>query len=134
VKTRRKATRRQGRRHSPKRKKTEKALAAPAGANDVWYSIHVIRASKTRHGPRAKWGRLQYAQAAIAMLYPDVVPDNINQAKLVADVNARLNSDPKYRDTGFGYLPRTTVLRALKVHLAANPGLSVLRPATSNAS
>jgi hypothetical protein len=136
VKTRRKAALRQGRRRSPRHKKTEKGSPSRAGAN-VWVSIHVIRGSRTRHGPRAKWGRLQYAQAAIAALYPLGLPDPINQSQLVKDVNAKLESDPRYRETRFGELPRTTVLRAAKTLLDANPGSSVLQavktPPASNA-
>jgi hypothetical protein len=78
----------------------------------------VIHPGKTKHGPR-KWGRLEYAQAAIAALFP-AVPKNVNHSKLARDVNDWLAHDTEYRATGIGKLSRMTVVRALQKLRAAN--------------
>jgi hypothetical protein len=87
-------------------------VAAALGA------AYAVRAGKTKHGPR-KWGRLEYAQAAIAALFP-AVPKNVNHSKLARDVNDWLAHDTEYRATGIGKLSRMTVVRALQKLRAAN--------------
>jgi hypothetical protein len=91
----------------------QKIAASAPGVGGLNANAHVIRASHTRHGPRKTWGPLQWAQAAISALYPAGIPHSIDKAKLVEHVNVRLDQNPEYRATRYGYLPRSTVLRAL---------------------
>jgi hypothetical protein len=79
----------------------------------------VIRAGRTKHGPRSG-GKLQYAQHAINALYPRALPRDVNHLKLWRDVNDLLKRDPDYQATRFGELSRMTVRRALQTLREAN--------------
>jgi hypothetical protein len=97
------------RRRSPRRAPAASSLA---GSGGLKADAAVIRASRTKYGPRPNWGKREYAQVAIAALYSDGMPRNVNQSLLVRDVNAWLTRDPQYRATGLGSISRMTVLRA----------------------
>jgi hypothetical protein len=85
-----------------------------AGAGGLRATVHVIRASHTRHGPREEWGPIQWAQAAIIAIYRGSIPASINKARLHQAVNVWLeNNKPDYSQTD-DWLPRSTVVRALK--------------------
>ena len=79
--------------------------------------VFVIRASKTKHGPR-RGGKLQFAQVAIVALYPLGLPKHVNHLKLWRDIDERLKHDPDYR--AIGKLSRMTVRRALQTLRDAN--------------
>jgi hypothetical protein len=76
--------------------------------------IAIIRPAKTRHGPRRRLRKLEFAQLAIQALYGVHPPRNINGSRLARDVNDWLRKDPSYRATGLGRISRLTILRALK--------------------
>jgi hypothetical protein len=82
---------------------------------------YVIRAARSPYGARPRWGRVEYAQAAIAALCPDgTISPNFNVSKLTRDVQKRLDEDPGYRATGLRPVSRQTVLRALERLREAN--------------
>jgi hypothetical protein len=74
----------------------------------------VIRVGKTKHGRGRKFAKLEFAQAAIAAIYPKGLRADFNQSELTRKVNKHLqrNRDyrKKYKDKKVG---RMTVLRAL---------------------
>jgi hypothetical protein len=88
-------------------------VAAALGA------AYAVRAGKTKHGPR-NWGRLEYAQVAIAAIYQATLPKHVNKLQLTKHVNEVLARDPEYKATGYGELSRMTVVRALQTLRAAN--------------
>jgi hypothetical protein len=73
------------------------AEASFAGRSDAYMNPFVIRAARHKHGPRS-WGKLEYAQAAIAALFPE--PRYITRKKLHGDVTAYLANDPAYQTSG----------------------------------
>ena len=80
---------------------------------------HVIRARKTRYGPKPEWGRIHFAQATILDIYPAGPPRNVNLSQLTREVNAKLSQNPEWR-AGHGKkgnLFRQTVWRAWKLLL-----------------
>src|SRR3954447_14150000 len=70
------------------------AALFPANSN-LHVPVHVIRASKTRHGPRWRWGPSQHVQAAIAAIYP-TLPKSLNVNRLTRQVNEYLSKDPEW--------------------------------------
>jgi hypothetical protein len=76
--------------------------------------IFVIRAGKTKHGPRGHWREWEYAQLAIQTLTGACPPKNIDRSKLTRDVNDWLDRNPEYRSTGLGAISRRVILRVLK--------------------
>jgi hypothetical protein len=79
-----------------------------------------IRASKTRHGPRQRWGPIQHVQAAILAIHPAGPPKSFNALQLTRDVNEQLSKDAQWRATGYGRsgtVSRPTVLRAVALLL-----------------
>jgi hypothetical protein len=104
-----------------KRRRSQKQLPQPqhegvaslAPAGQMKAGAYAVRASKTRHGPHQSWGKYEYTQAALAVIYRGGdVPKNVDRSNLVARVNAVLADDPEYRATGRGRISRNTVLRA----------------------
>lgn len=75
-------------------------------------NAHVIRAVWTKHGPRKNWSKRQLAQFAIHVLYPDGLPENIDQTQLTRDVNAWLIDNHPHFATKYVAFDRVTVLRA----------------------
>jgi hypothetical protein len=71
-----------------------------------------IHSAETKHGFRRTWGRYEFAQVAIALIYPDGLPLDIDKAELVRDVNELLAADPTYRATRLPPITRNTVLAA----------------------
>jgi hypothetical protein len=65
-------------------------------------------------------GQLEYAQRAICVIYPRVLPQHFNASKLTRDVREQLANDPEYRAIGFKPVSRQTVLRAVKLLHDAN--------------
>jgi hypothetical protein len=106
-----KSNRRRPARQAPR--PNQEIAASTPGTSGLDMNAYVIRASHTRHGPRTAWGPIQWAQAAIAEIYPSGIPRAPNKSKLVRAVNVRLDRDPEYRATRHGYLTRSTILRAL---------------------
>jgi hypothetical protein len=76
--------------------------------------VHIIRAAKTRHGPRERWAMEQWAQAAIIDVCGGSLPKSLNMARLVKNVNDHLRELPEYQATGYGEVTRTTVVNAWK--------------------
>jgi hypothetical protein len=104
----------------PKSKPSEAALQAAAGKLlklEVSPAVYVIKASNTPEHKRRTWGKLQYAQATIAVLSPLGIPKHVNEHELCDKVNERLSRDPDY---GYGKLSRMTVRRALQKLRDAN--------------
>jgi hypothetical protein len=81
----------------------------------------IIKAATTKHGARMEWGQRQFAQAAIAALYPAGIPKHLNHSSLHRDVAAWLSTNPDYRAAPRGPLTRPTVLRALRDLREDNP-------------
>jgi len=73
----------------------------------------LVRAGKTKHGPRRHWREWEYAQFAIQTLYGPRPPKNVNRSKLTHDINDWLRRNPDYQSTGLGPISRTVVLRVL---------------------
>jgi hypothetical protein len=79
-----------------------------------------IKVRRTKHGPRHRWGRHEYAQAAIGVLYPfGIPPELVNRrgfrAELERAVREQLLKDPEYRARGFPLISRNTILEAAGV-------------------
>jgi hypothetical protein len=104
-----------------------------AGRGRQSVNAYVISAGEDRHGHPRPWGKSEYVQAAIAALYPDILPRNVKKSKLTKDVNERLALDPGFQMSGLGpklnpnwqtngyhAVDRRTVGRALQVLRAAN--------------
>lgn len=107
------------RRQQAQQQPQQPAAASFGGSTAATLVPFVIRASKTKHGPRSG-GKLQYAQAAILALYPLALPQHVNHLQLWRDVNKQLARDSNYRATRFGQLSRMTVRRALQTLRDAN--------------
>jgi hypothetical protein len=91
-----------------------------SGKSKVDASGQVIRASKTRHGPRQRWGPVQYVQAKILAIHPAGPPKSFNAVHLTREVNEQLSKDAEWRASGYGRngkVSRPTVLRAVKLLL-----------------
>ena len=103
----------------------QQAAASLAGAGGLAAQAFVIRAARTKHGPRGG-GKVEVAQAAIAARYPNRPPAHLNYSKLARDVDAdvrRHHPDfvAAYGETQEGFvIDRETVVRALKKLREAN--------------
>jgi hypothetical protein len=106
-------------RHRSRRQRRQFGKASLAGNSSVSTNPFVIRAGKSPYGPRQRWGQIEYAQAAICALHPNI-PKNFNISALTRAVRDQLNKDPEYRAIGFRPLSRQTVTRALELLRAAN--------------
>ena len=95
------------------------ATAALAGQSGAFLTPYVVHAGRTKHRVR-RWGKIEFAQAAIAALYPNKLPEYVNPKKLPGDVNALLAKNPDYQSTGFGELSPSTIKRALQTLRRAN--------------
>ena len=103
----------------------EHRLAAEAfrGEGQLAAGAYIVRPGKSRHGPLPRWGKQEYARAAIgASLYPNGgVPENVSDLSLCAKVNVWLLAVPdycgKYEDKK---ISRQTVARARLRNRAAN--------------
>jgi hypothetical protein len=84
------------------------------GAGGLAVNSFVVRAKKTKHGPRTYFRENEYAQAAIQSLYPKGTPRNVNHSRLTRDVNTWLNKNSNFPQSGIGEISRSTVLRVLK--------------------
>ena len=63
----------------------------------VAVGAYIVRPGKSRHGPLPRWGKREYAQAAIGALYPNGgVPENVSDLSLCAKVNVWLLAVPDY--------------------------------------
>jgi hypothetical protein len=82
--------------------------------------IYVIAAASSPYAPRPRRGPIEYAQGAIAALYPNGIPHNLNVSDLRRRVNKYLDQDPSWRAAGHKPVPRSTILRALKELEEAN--------------
>jgi hypothetical protein len=105
---------RRGRQASP-----HQAAAVFASSGHLTANAYVIRPGKTKYGPRNR-GKREYAQGAIAALFPVVLPKHISYSALHRKVNEELRRNPEYLAVGFGELSRQTVMRALQTLRAAN--------------
>jgi hypothetical protein len=78
--------------------------------------VGVIRASGGKR-PRQQSGPIQYVQAKILGIYPDL-PESFNSVHLTCEVNEQLARDPNWL-SGYGKkrkeVSRQTVLRAVKL-------------------
>jgi hypothetical protein len=72
-----------------------------------------VQPAKTKHGFRRNWRELEYAEIAIQELYPDMPPRDLNQKKLVTDVNKWVRNN--FTDVKFDDISKGTVLRALAI-------------------
>jgi hypothetical protein len=99
---------------------THDVAATFAPASSLACSAYVVRAAKTKYGPRPGWGKIEYAQIAITALYPVALPKSTNHSALERRVNEVLLEDPDYKASGRGKVSRQTVLRALQILRAAN--------------
>jgi hypothetical protein len=80
-------------------------------------SVHFIRASWSKHGPRngENWSKCQLAQIAIKVLHPDGRPPNVNQTQLTKDVNDWLSANLPHFAIKYGEIDRLTVRRAMRL-------------------
>jgi hypothetical protein len=83
-------------------------VADVASPQSVGVSTVVIRAPKTRHGPRPEWGKLQHAMVAV---YSLGLPVPMNYSKLAEQVNEWLLQEHGKAATT---VDRDTVRRAVK--------------------
>jgi hypothetical protein len=73
-----------------------------------------IKRSRTKYGLRTEWGKFEYAQEAITLLYPArIIPKHLNHLRLTDAVNELIKE--KHPDFGatHGKINRLTVRRAL---------------------
>ncbi len=112
-----KRIRRQPQRQVPDKLKVAARLAPKS---NVLANPHVIKASKSSYGPRPRWGQIQYAQAALCVIYPNGIPANVNISALTRRVQAQLNEDRAYHEMHFPPVSRQTVMRAIELVRAAN--------------
>ena len=90
------------------------------GTSTFKQNAFVIPTSRSKHGLR-KGGKLQYAIAAIAELYPHKLPpEPINERALARQVNRLLAKDAAYQNAGYGWLAPETVRQALRKMRDAN--------------
>jgi hypothetical protein len=73
----------------------------------------VIRAAKTKYGPRSIWRAWEYAQRAILTLHRGLPPRNVDRSKLTRDVNDWLMTNSDFRATGQPQISRNVILRVL---------------------
>jgi hypothetical protein len=103
----------------------QQAAGSLAGAGGLAAQAFVIRAARTKHGPRG-WGKVEVAQAAIAARYPNGPPVHLNYSKLARDVDADVRRDypdfvATYGETQEGFVvDAMTLRRALKKLREAN--------------
>jgi hypothetical protein len=82
---------------------------------------YVIRAGRTKHGPR-RWGKLEYAQAVILKLVPGKLLKSIPPKRVCDIVITHSAKDPDFKLlTGRGELTESTVKRALQTLRRTNP-------------
>jgi hypothetical protein len=104
-----------------RRPQRQDASASLSGEGKALFGAWVIRAAKSPHGPRPRWGQIEFVQAAIVALYPHGLPQHFNASKLTRDVCEQLAKYPEYRAIGFSKpVSRPTVLRAGKLLREAN--------------
>jgi hypothetical protein len=95
------------------------ASAVASGSGTARAYAYVIRAGRTKHGPRS-WKKIEYAQAAITAIYPAGLPPHVNHSWLTHEVNKQLADDRDYRASRFGEISRPTIIRALQRLRSAN--------------
>jgi hypothetical protein len=87
-------------------------------------NAYVIRAGETKHGINPRWRKSQFIQAAIATIYPHILPDHLNEVHLTTRVNIRLLSDPAFTTFQKKYsrrgVSRQAVMKALEMMRRAN--------------
>jgi hypothetical protein len=84
-------------------------------------NLFIIRPVRTKHGTRRNWRRREWAQRAIAALYPDgTVPKDVGGKKLARKVNVWLQKNNEFCNTKIDNIDRMTVLRALADFKKAN--------------
>jgi hypothetical protein len=89
------------------------ASASLAGAGELKADAFVVPGLRHKHGGWSKtWRPRQYASAAIRILYPSGLPPDVNQTKLVKDVNTYLRDNDPHFATVIVRVDRLTVLRA----------------------
>jgi hypothetical protein len=74
----------------------------------------VVVAGQTKHGARRKWGPIEYAEAALWMLYPAGPPRGVREKILVKRVNDWLATDLEWCAAGFGPVSFDTIKRAMQ--------------------
>ena len=98
-------------------------LSGTGGLDVNERGIAVIRAGKTRHGPRGHWRQSEFAQLAIQSLYGALPPRHLNRNQLMRDVNEWLQNECiDYKSSGLGKkmsgeireIPYRTIVRALR--------------------
>jgi hypothetical protein len=94
----------------------QQAAAAFGGSGGARLDPYVIRAGKTKHGPRA-WGKREWVQSAIVALLPHPLPKHVNMLELTEKVEKFLLADPNYQ---YGEINRMTVTRAFQTLHDAN--------------
>jgi hypothetical protein len=83
----------------------------------------IVPASRSRHGPRTRWAKRDWALYAITMIdsSESIARDvklfsplsrDVNETKLTEAVNEYLGKGPEYKATGQGEISRNTVRRA----------------------
>jgi hypothetical protein len=108
-------------RRRPRRQDAPPSVASLEGKGTLDAFAWVIRAAKSPYGPRPRMGQVEYAQAAICVIYPHGLPKNYSPSKLTRDVREQLAKDPEYCAVGFSKpVSRQTVLRAVVLLRAAN--------------
>lgn len=91
----------------------------PSG--DMAAGAFVVRPGRNRFEPhRTHWRELEYAQAAIGVLFSGAPPPHVNLRALTVKVNAWLAQQPEWRASGYGEISRMTVTRALEMFRAIN--------------
>jgi hypothetical protein len=110
----------QRRRRQAQPQPQQAAAAAFGGTMGGSVGAFVVRPGDSRHGPLPRWGRREYAIAAIGALYPDGVPKTVKDLALWRKVQERLSADPKFRAAGYTKISRQTVARARRKYHAAN--------------
>jgi hypothetical protein len=115
-------TRRPPRQQAQPLRDPAEGAAQVAGTSHIKSNAYVIRASRTKHGPRPEWGQRQYAQAAIANRWPDGIPTGVIHSELHRWVKDWLSKNPDYCAAPRGPLTRPTVIRALRDLREANRG------------
>jgi hypothetical protein len=113
-------------RRRPPQPQPQQPQPEPAAAGIVVWGVghYVIRGSGDKHGParRLRWGQRQYAQATIALKFPqELVSPRVNVSALTLKVRRQLAKDPAYVARGFKKkVGRKTVERALAAVRSAN--------------
>lgn len=75
----------------------------------------VVRGGKNGGRPRPDWREIEYAQAALGVLYPEGPPRGVTLGVLDRKVNRVLAADPNFIRAGFREVSPRTTRRALKL-------------------